>query len=265
VGTNRQVRSATVGRLDGCRALVVGASGGLGRAIAARLDAEGARLAIAARRTGLLVEFSDEVGGQPVVIGCDVRDPEACVSTVEGAVAALGGLDALVYAPGVAVITELARADAEHWHEALATNLVGAGLVTAAAVPHLEASGGAAVYLSSVSAHLTPPWRGMGLYLASKIALEKCAEVWKLEHPSVRFSILVVGSTSGGEFFPHAHKPFPEELGRFQAEWHARGYLASEQLAPDDQAEAVVHVLASRAQIDVMWSRHPAQLQLPGT
>jgi hypothetical protein len=103
----------------------------------------------------------------------------------------------------------------------------------------------------------------MGVYLASKVALEKCVEVWKLEHPIVRFTTLVVGSTSGGEFFPHAHKPFPDDLDRFQAEWHARGYLASAQLRPDDHADTIVHVLTSRAQIDILWSRHPTQLQLP--
>jgi NAD(P)-dependent dehydrogenase (short-subunit alcohol dehydrogenase family) len=207
-----------MGRLDGCRALVVGASGGLGRAIASRLDAEGARVAVAARRVDLLAQLRDEAGGRPVVVACDVRDPEACARAVDEAVDRLGGLDALVYAPGVAVIAELSRANAVHWHEVLSTNVVGASLVTAAAVPHLEASAGVAVYLSSVSAHLTPPWRGMGLYIASKVALEKCVEVWKLEHPSVRFTTIVAGSTAGGEFFPHAHKPFPDDL----APWGAR-------------------------------------------
>ncbi len=51
-----------------------------------------------------------------------------------------------------------------------------AGAVTAAAIPHLEASGGVAIYFSSVSAHVTPPWVGMGLYAASTVALEKCVE-----------------------------------------------------------------------------------------
>jgi hypothetical protein len=102
----------------------------------------------------------------------------------------------------------------------------------------------------------------MGLYLASKVALEKCVEVWKLEHPLVRFTTMVIGSTSGNEFFPNAEKPFPEDIDGFRQDWQARGYLASEQLDPEDQADAVVHVLASRAQIDVIWSRNRTQLQL---
>jgi NAD(P)-dependent dehydrogenase (short-subunit alcohol dehydrogenase family) len=262
VGGRVWISWAAVARLEGRRVLVVGASGGLGRAIAVRLDADGAHIAVAARRVELLEQLRAQAGGRPKVLVCDVRDPDACVATVGSAVEQLGGLDGLVYAPGMAVITQLWKAGAAHWRSALATNLVGAALVTAAAIPHLEESEGVAVYLSSVSAHLTPPWKGMGLYLASKVALEKCVEVWKLEHPRVRFTTMVIGSTSGNEFFSHAETPFPEDIDGFQRDWHARGYLASEQLDPEDQAEAVVHVLASRAQIDVMWSRNRSQLQV---
>jgi NAD(P)-dependent dehydrogenase (short-subunit alcohol dehydrogenase family) len=129
-------------------------------------------------------------------------------------------------------------------------------------MPHLEASHGVAIYLSSVSAHVTPPWVGMGLYLASKVALEKCAEVWKLEHPEVRFSTIVIGSTSGSSFFQSAEKPYPDDMARFLEQWQARGYLAQYQLAPEDQAAAVVDILTSRAQIDVMWVRPVTSLQL---
>jgi NAD(P)-dependent dehydrogenase (short-subunit alcohol dehydrogenase family) len=251
-----------VGRLDGQRLLVLGASGGLGRAIASRLDAEGARVAVGARRVELLEELAGDAGGRPIVLACDVRNPEACTHTVEAAVDRLGGLDGLVYAPGVAVISELWKAGPEHWRTALETNLIGAALVTGAAVPHLEASRGAAIFLSSVSVHLTPPWKGMGLYLASKVALEKCVEVWKLEHPLVRFTTMIIGSTAGNEFFLHAEKPHPEDVDRFVREWQARGYLAAEQLQPEDQADAVVHILTTSAQIDTIWVRHRSHLQL---
>lgn len=251
-----------MGALEGRRVLVVGASGGLGREMAGRIHAEGAVVAAAGRRVDLLEDLQSTSGPGMHAVACDVRDPASCSACVERAAAALGGLDGLVYAPGLAVITRLARASAEHWNAALSTNLVGAGLVTAAAVPHLEQAEGVVVYLSSVSAHLTPPWKGMGLYAVAKVALEKSAEVWKLEHPRVRFTSLVIGSTSGGDFFPNADKPFPEEIPGFQEEWRARGYLAQEHLEAGDQAEAVVSILASRAQIDVMWSRPATTLQL---
>jgi len=247
--------------LDGRRMLVVGASQGLGRAIALRLLDEGASVAIAARGIDRLNEMAPE-NERVFPIACDVRDPSACNAVVASAVDRLGGLDGLIYAPGLTVLTELWKATPDHWRVAFETNVIGAGLVTAAAVPHLDASKGAAIYLSSVSAHLTPPWIGMGLYLASKVALEKCVEVWKLEHRNVRFTTIVIGSTGGTSFFANAEKPYPDDIDRFSEQWKRRGYLAQEQLAPEDQANAVVDVLRSGAQIDVVWVRPVTSLQL---
>jgi len=239
--------------LDGRRVLVIGASRGLGQAFVERLTDEGAVVVAAARN-------------EPAVEGvctttCDVRDSDSCAEVVATAVAHLGGLDALIYAPGVTVVTELKNASIEHWHTVLDTNLVGAGLVTAAAIEHLEATEGIVVFLSSVSAHVTPPWIGMGLYAMSKVALEKTAEVWKLEHPRVRFTTMVIGSTGGTAFFASAEKPQPADLDRLMTDWKARGYLAEEQLTPQDQSQALVDILASRAQMDQVWVRPRTLLQ----
>jgi NAD(P)-dependent dehydrogenase (short-subunit alcohol dehydrogenase family) len=252
-----------VGELEGRRILVVGASKGLGRAIAARLDHEGASVAIAGRSVELLESLAQECGDRPLVVPCDARERDQCERGVARTVEAFGRLDAFVYTPGTTVVTELDAAEPEQWRAVFETNVFAANLVTAAAIPHLEASAGTAIYLSSVSAHLTPPWIGMGLYAASKIALEKTVEVWKLEHPDVRFSTIVIGSTAGGEFFRDAIIPDPAALERFQAQWHARGYLAEQQLQPSDQAKAVVDILTSTAQMDVVWVRPRRLLQLP--
>jgi NAD(P)-dependent dehydrogenase (short-subunit alcohol dehydrogenase family) len=252
-----------MGRLDGCRTLVVGASRGLGRGIAAGLDREGAAVAVAGRSVELLESLAAQCGDRPVVVPGDARDPEQCEQLVARTVDALGGLDALVYTPGTTAVTRLADAEPEHWRSVFETNVFAAGQVTAAAIPHLEASRGTAIFLSSVSAHVTPPWIGMGLYAASKVALEKTVEVWKLEHPDVRFTTIVIGSTAGGEFFQTALIPDEAALARFQTEWFARGYLAEEQLQPEDQAKAVIDVLTSTAQMDVVWVRPRRLMQLP--
>lgn len=252
-----------MGDLDGQRVLVVGASKGLGRGIAAGLDREGASVAVAGRSVDRLGSLSADCGGRPLVVPCDVRDRDQCHEMVTRTVDQFGGLDALVYTPGTTVVTELAHAELDQWRAVFELNVFAANVVTAAAIPHLEANKGTAIYLSSVSAHLTPPWIGMGLYAASKVALEKAVEVWKLEHPDVRFTTIVVGSTAGGEFFSDATVPDPAALSRFQAEWAARGYLAEEQLRPSDQAKAVVDVLTSDAQMDVVWIRPRRLLQLP--
>lgn len=233
---------------------MVGASRGLGEAFVERIASEGAVVVAAARN-------EPETAAAAVTMTCDVRNPDSCRDVVTAAVEHLGGLDALIYAPGVTVVTELGKASAEQWHQVLDTNLIGAGLVTAAALEHLEDSEGIVFFLSSVSAHVTPPWIGMGLYAASKVALEKCAEVLKLEHPRVRFTTMVIGSTGGTSFFADAEKPHPEDLDRFREDWQARGYLAQDQLTPEDQANALVDVLASRAQMDQVWVRPRTLLQ----
>ena len=111
----------------------------------------------------------------------------------------LGGIDALVYATGIGPLARLADIDAATWRRLFDTNVIGAALVTAAAIPHLTASSGVAAYLSSISASLTPPWPGLGAYAVSKAALDKLVEAWRAEHPGVGFTRVIVGDCAGGE------------------------------------------------------------------
>ena len=69
-------------RLGGVRALVVGASSGIGRAIGLALAREGARVAFAARRVELLEDAVRKAGSGAVAIPCDVREPESCEEVV---------------------------------------------------------------------------------------------------------------------------------------------------------------------------------------
>ena len=104
-----------------------------------------------------------------------------------------------MYAPGIGPLARLADTDAATWRRVFDTNVTGAALVTSAAIDDLTASGGTAVYLSSVSASLTPPWPGLGAYAVSKAALDKLVEAWRAEHPQVGFTRVVVGDCGGGE------------------------------------------------------------------
>lgn len=167
------------------RVLVVGASSGIGASVAKLLESGGWQVAGAARRYELVPAS--------VQLACDVRDPAACAAVVEEAARALGGLDGLVYATGSSPLRPLAETTAAEWEDVLRTNLVGAALVTAAALPHLAAVRGGAVYLSS---HSVPePWPGLGAYAASKAALETTVKAWAAEQPAVGFASYVVGPT----------------------------------------------------------------------
>src|ERR1039458_3549413 len=179
------------------KTVVVGASSGLGRCIAVGLGKRGARVALLARREGRLAEAAKEVGADALAITCDVTDDESARTAIAQAADGLGGIDALVYATGIGPLSRLADVDATAWRQILDTNVVGAALVTAAALPYLTASGGTAAYLSSISGSLTPPWPGLGAYAVSKAALDKLVEAWRAEHPTIGFTRLVVGDCAG--------------------------------------------------------------------
>jgi NAD(P)-dependent dehydrogenase (short-subunit alcohol dehydrogenase family) len=228
------------------RAVVVGASSGLGRCIGIGLARRGARVALLARRLDRLVGAANEDGLDAVAIRCDVTDEESCRTAIAEAASELGGIDALVYATGVGPLARLEDIDAETWRHVFATNVTGAALVTAAALPHLESSSGVAVYLSSVSASQTAPWPGLGAYVVSKAALEKLVEAWRAEHPSVGFTRVIVGDCAGGE---------GESATEFSSGWDmdlaavvmpmwvARNYIAGSLLEVDELVNAVETVL----------------------
>ncbi len=229
-------------RLADRRVLVVGASSGIGRAVAIALAAEGARVAVAARRRDRLEVLAGDVPGGAVVAPCDVRDEDACEAAVAHAVEQLGGLDALVYAAGRALLLPVAEADAKAWSEVFETNVSGASLVTRAALPHLTASRGRALYLSSISAHDRPPRRGLGLYVVSKAALNRLIAVWQEEHRTVRFTRLNVGDTGATEMAVGWDRGRREELVR---EWIEKGFMFGRSMQPEAVAAHVVDLLAS--------------------
>jgi NAD(P)-dependent dehydrogenase (short-subunit alcohol dehydrogenase family) len=211
------------------RIVVVGASSGLGRCIGIGLAQRGARVALLARRVERLEKAAAEAGPETFALGCDATDAESCRSAIDQAAAELGGFDALIYTPAIGPLAKLVDTDAETWRRVLDTNVVGAALVTSAALPHLITSGGTAIFLSSVSASLTPPWPGLGAYAVSKAALDKLVEAWRAEHPMVGFTRLVVGECAGGEgdsMTGFAEGWDPELAAELAPQWMARQYMS---------------------------------------
>jgi NAD(P)-dependent dehydrogenase (short-subunit alcohol dehydrogenase family) len=179
--------------------VVVGASSGLGRCIGIGLAERGEQVALLARRKERLEQAAAEAGNGALAIPCDAIDASSCASAIATAADAMGGIDSLVYCPAISPLVRLVDTDAETWHRVFDTNVVGASLITAAAIPHLEASAGRVVYLSSVSASQTAPWPGLGAYVTSKAALDKLVEAWQAEHPALSFTRMVVGECAGGD------------------------------------------------------------------
>ena len=132
------------------------------------------------------------------------------------------------------------------WRRIFDTNVIGASLITAAALPHLAKSSGTAVYLSSVSASVTPPWPGLGAYAVSKAALDKLVEAWRGEHPTVGFTRVVVGECMGGEgdSTPGFADEWDADLaGELMPVWFARNYMSGAFVGIEDLITVVDTVL----------------------
>ncbi len=228
------------------RTVVVGASSGLGRCIGIGLAQRGAKTALLARRRERLEGAALEAGPGTLAITCDVTSNESCRAAVQQAAEGLGGIDALVYAPGIGPLTRLVDMDAETWRQVFDTNVIGASLVTAAAVPYLTECTGTAVYLSSVSASVTPPWPGLGAYAVSKAALDKLVEAWRGEHPTVGFTRVVVGECMGGEGDStpgFADGWDPDLAADVMPVWFARSYMSGSFVDVEDLITVVHTVL----------------------
>ncbi len=236
------------------RTVVVGASSGLGRCIAVGLGQRGARVAVLARRQDRLVEAAKEAGSGAVAIACDVTQPSSCRDAIAEAASSLGGIDALVYATGVGPLRRLIDLDADTWRRTFETNVTGAALITAQAIPHLTASGGAAAYLTSVSASMTPPWPGLAAYTVTKAALDKLVEAWRAEHPAVGFTRVIVGDCAGGEgpSMTEFTTGWDGELAaKMMPEWVARNYVSGTLLEVGELVRVVETVLRCGASASI--------------
>jgi NAD(P)-dependent dehydrogenase (short-subunit alcohol dehydrogenase family) len=171
-------------KLSGRRALVTGASSGIGRAIALRFAQEGAHVAITGRRQARLVETAAKArasGVTVVEIVAEHTDPAANARAVEAAVAGLGGLDILVNAAGVIgndSILDSPKPD--EWRRIMDANLESVYDLTRRAAPSIvQGRGGSIVNLSSIAG--LRPYPTILSYCVSKAALDMLTQCLALE------------------------------------------------------------------------------------
>ena len=236
------------------RVVVVGASSGIGRCIGVGLGQRGAQVALLARRHDMLVDAASDAGSGSLAIACDVTDEASCRHAIHEAAHGLGGIDGLVYATAVGYLGALVDTDALTWQRTLATNVVGAAVATSAALPYLTDSRGVAVYLSSWSASITPPWPGLGAYVASKAALEKMVDAYRVEYPAVGFTRLTLGNCGGGK--GDAASQFaagwaPDVAGEYVNQWASNGYVTASLIDVDEVIRAVDGVLHAGASASI--------------
>jgi NADP-dependent 3-hydroxy acid dehydrogenase YdfG len=168
--------------LQGKVALVTGASSGIGEACAEELAAAGANVVIAARRTDRLTALEEKLtarGTKVLSVALDVTDEDACRAAVQQTVDQFGTLDILVNNAGVMLLGKIEGADTTDWTRMINTNVLGLMFMTHAALPHLLASQGSIVNMSSVAGRYARA--GGGVYNASKWAVGAFSEALRQE------------------------------------------------------------------------------------
>ena len=186
------------GRVSGKAALITGAAGGLGQAMAWMLAREGARVAVTDMNIegaqALADAINAECPGLAFAFAHDVTDEAQWVSVIDQAVAAMGGLSILINNAGIGCDFVWAEQDTlENWRRVQAVNVESIMLGCKHALPHLRASGAASIInISSVAGLAAAP--GMGAYNATKaavwmytktVALEAAKAGWNVRCNSV--------------------------------------------------------------------------------
>jgi len=210
-------------------ALVTGASSGIGQAVARALAADGYGVALAARSADKLEELAGELDG--LAVPTDVSRRDEVQTLVERAVERFGRLDAVVTAAGVFHSEPVEQLDEATFDETIAVNLKGTYLVAQAALPHLRASKGYLITVSSVSG--TMGQQGGGAYNTSKWAVRGFTQSFlqEVRGDGVRATAISPGRVATPMLGHHEQDP--------------------DLLAPEDVADAVRWLLSLRPIVQI--------------
>ena len=206
-------------RIAGQRALVTGASGGIGREIALELARQGADVLAVARREHLLMELVAQIrqlGRRVEYIAGDITDPQVRRTCIELAASRFEGLDYLVNNAGIGALGPFETANADRVRQIFELNFFALVEMTRLALPMLrQGHTPLIVNIGSILGHRGIPQ--MAEYCASKFAVRGFSESLRAELAPEGIGVLVVSpSTTQSEFFSH----LMEEQG--QTSWRAR-------------------------------------------
>ena len=201
--------------LKGKRALVTGASRGIGAAIAKALAAEGADVAItyekSAEAAGEVVNAIKAIGRRAVAIRADSADAAAVQASVEKTVAELGGLDILVNNAGILRLSPVKDISLEDVNALLNVNVRAPIVASKAAIPHLG-NGGRIINIGSFFADKVPGGAGLPVYALTKSALTAFSQGLARELGPSDITVNVVQPGSIDTDMNPAHGPFGEIL-----------------------------------------------------
>jgi NAD(P)-dependent dehydrogenase (short-subunit alcohol dehydrogenase family) len=229
---------------DGMVTVVTGASSGIGRATVKRLAAAGASVGLVARDRTRLEDLAGEIGAMAAIFPTDLRDTTQRATVIPDVYARFGRIDVLVNAAGVIGTGTLSTSDRAAWDDMLELNLYATVDLMRAALPHLEATHGAVVNISSVAGLRAFP--GILPYAVSKAAVDQLTRCTALE------------------LAPKGVRVNAVDPGVVVTELHRRGYMDEEAYAaflehsksthplgrvgqPEEVAEAIAFLASSRS------------------
>lgn len=218
-------------KLENARVLITGGGSGIGRATAALLVQNGAKVAIVGRDEKRLKAAAQEIGA--VALPGDVTDEESVKGFVAAAIAQLGSLNVLVNNAGMGTFAPLLDTTAADFERTFRTNTLGALLVARECARHFttrkSGSGGTIVNIGSTAAQ-----RGFGggsAYCASKFALSALTECWRAE---LRTSNVRVCQVNPSE----VQNDFSVHAGR-----GGRSSISASKLVSEDIAHVIVSLI----------------------
>ncbi|TFW17204.1 SDR family NAD(P)-dependent oxidoreductase [Duganella callida] len=224
--------------------LITGGAAGIGQAAALRFAEAGARVVVTGRREPPL---RDLAAHQPLIdyVIADAADADDARATIATVIERWGRLDLLVNNAGAGALLPLADAGAEQVRNIFAVNVIGPSLLATAALPHLRASRGAIINISSTFGHKAGA--GLSHYAASKAALEHLTRCWALElaPAGVRVNAVAAGPTETA-FLAERMQLTPEQIAAVKQQERERIPLGRRG-EPDDVAQAIVWLASSGA------------------
>jgi NADP-dependent 3-hydroxy acid dehydrogenase YdfG len=233
-------------------ALVTGASSGIGEAAARELAAQGADVALLARRVERIEALAEELrqsGSRALAIEADIGEREQAEAGVARAVAELGRLDVVVNNAGVMLLGPIVEAPVEEWERMIEVNLLGLLYVSRAALPHLLAAAEAGprrvadlVNVSSVAGRVVR--LGSGVYSATKHGVGAFSESLRQEvtNRHVRVSLIEPGAVATelvSHNRPEIQAVVEERIGEI------------ERLASGDIADAIAYVVTRERHVSI--------------
>ena len=220
-------------------ALVTGATGGIGGAIAKALHDQGATVAISGTNAAKLEELAGELGDRVFVLPCDLRDRTAVAALANDAEKALGQIDILVNNAGITKDNLFMRMKDEEWDDVLSVNLTSVFTLTRGVLRGMmRRRGGRIINIASISGVLGNP--GQGNYAASKAGLVGMTK-------SLAREVAARGITANCIAPGFISTPMTDALTEKQTEAIAAAIPAQVFGQPEDVAAAVVFFASDEA------------------